>query len=92
MSNDGRIGLTPVPSDADLVTFLQTTIESDQGALRAYLGELQATITDNTANGNPVEFTYGSLMNFLVSLSEPVRIHLLAAAMWELRETDTDAT
>lgn len=82
--DDGRIGLTPVPDDAEIVGFLQKTISHDRDHLEEILLDLSGTVFETQEKGQPKDFAYGKLMNYLASLPRPVRIHLCAAALWKL--------
>ena len=79
-------GLTPVPSDDELNQWLQDQIDESDKMLFVVLEDLQLSIEDKKQKGEPVNFSYGKLLNYLASeqFTEPDRIRLLAAALWEL--------
>ena len=84
------MGLTPVPSDDQLSEWLQQQIDENDEILYVVLGDLQLSIEDKKEKGEPVNFSYGKLLNYLASehFTEPDRIRLLAAALWELATSD----
>jgi translation initiation factor 2B subunit (eIF-2B alpha/beta/delta family) len=80
----GRIGLTPVPDDEELLRFLKKTISHDTDHLEEVMADLMGSVEETLSKEQPEEFVYAKLMNFLASLERPVRIHLCAAALWKL--------
>jgi hypothetical protein len=83
---DRRVGLTPVPDNANVEAFLQSVAEDHDQELFHVLVDMKATIEQTHEAGEPAIFAYGKLLNFLASdkLTDPDRLKLLAAALWEL--------
>lgn len=83
-------GLTPVPSDDELERWLQDQIDESDKMLYVVLEDLKSSIEDKRQNGEPINFSYGKLLNFLASeyFTEPDRIRLLATALWELAKDE----
>ena len=82
-----RGGLSPVPDDAQIDHWLQERINENDLALFDILQDLKLSIKEKEEAGQPINFAYGKLLNYLASeqyFSNPQRIRLLAAALWEL--------
>lgn len=87
-----HVGLVPVPSDGELVPFLQKMIDDDTASLDLHTAEVEDTIDDTVENqGQPIEFAYAKMLNFLANdemMSRLELVHLCAAALWKLHEDD----
>lgn len=85
-----RVGLVPVPDDANLEQFMQTQIDEHDELLYALLSQFQLTIEETIQSGQPFNFAYGKLINFINSdeIPEIDRIKLLSAAVWELAKRE----
>jgi hypothetical protein len=87
-----RVGnLTPIPTDANIAEYLTRVQESDDKELYEILVDMRNTIEETEEAGQPAIFAYGKLQEFLASpryMTEPLRIKLLAAAIWELTHND----
>lgn len=82
-----HIGLTPVPDDVKIETFLKDIIYKNREEMENFLKELIKTVDETEDSGQPNEFAYGKMMNYLAteeSVTQPWLINMLAAAMWEL--------
>lgn len=81
-----HVGLTPIPTDANVTEFLQQLWAEHNEQLSTIVGELQQTIAQTEDVGEPDIFAYGKLLNYLASseVTKPDLIRLLAAALWEL--------
>jgi hypothetical protein len=82
-----RIGLTPVPDDADVTKFLENVRSENSQEMEAFLAELKKTLQETENSGQPEVFAYGKMLNYLAteeSVTQPWLINILAAALWEL--------
>lgn len=81
-----RVGITPIPTDANVEHFLEGLRSDNQDSLDAVLSDMRKTIAQTEHVGEPVVFAYGKLLNYLASteVRKPDLIRLLAAAIWEL--------
>lgn len=86
MTDIPRVGVTPVPNDADIESFLSELCGENNDDLQTILADMKNTIIQTENAGQPCIYAYGKLLNFLASdaLSEPKMVRLLAAAIWEL--------
>lgn len=82
--NVRRIGLRPIPDDADIAKFLQQTIEEYQDKFDIQWTALEETLEQTIRNDEPPIFAVGKMLNYLASLEKPELIELLAGAMWGL--------
>lgn len=82
-----RIGLNPVPDDADVTKFLEQVYSENLKEMEAFLNELKKTIEETKNSGQPDVFAYGKMLNYLAteeSVTQPWLINVLATALWEL--------
>lgn len=81
-----RVGLTPIPTDANVDQFLEDLWREHSQELERLLGDMKRTIEQTEDDGEPAMFAYGKLLNYLASdeAKRPKLIRLLAAAIWEL--------
>lgn len=81
----GRVGLTPVPDDEELIQFLTGMIAADADLCDHHIIELRETIEETLKSEEPIEFAYARMINFLAEGIEVRELaHLCAAAMWRL--------
>lgn len=93
MNDIPRIGPKRVPDDAEIHKFLNDLILESKKILFERMGELSDTINETSESGQPPEFAYAKLLNYLQAQLSPNTIYLCAAAMWELqKKTETDGT
>jgi len=80
-----HVGLTPIPTDANVEEFLEELWLEHYEELATILSELQQTIAQTEDAGEPAIFAYGKLLNYLASseVMKPTLIRLLAASLWE---------
>lgn len=79
-----RVGLTPIPTDANVEYFLQELSGDNHEKLINVLEDLRRTLAQTQEAGEPTIFAYGKLLNFLAANKKPDMVRLLAAALWEL--------
>jgi hypothetical protein len=81
-----RVGLIPIPTDANIEFFLEDLRQDHKKLLDALLDDLAKTVEETAEGGQPPIFAYGKLMNYLSSheVKKPELIRLLAVALWEL--------
>lgn len=81
----GKIGLEPVPDDEEILEFIRKMIMRDLNSTKRHLQELSETIETTVEIGEPADFAYAKMLNFL---SEQIDlrdlIHLAASAMWSI--------
>ena len=87
MADIPRIGPRPVPDDANLSALLEDLIKENSMILVQKGAELIDAMNEFTANGEPHEFAYGRLLNYLNAQDHPALVYLCAAAMWNLYES-----
>jgi hypothetical protein len=77
------IGLVPVPGDKPLGEFIQELINRDTEFLNEKLGELLSTIKETREEGQPTNFAYAKMQNYLNKVATyPEIISLAAAGLW----------
>lgn len=82
-----HIGLNPVPNDENIEQFLQKIIQQNRTEMENFLKELVKTIDETEQSGQPNEFAYGKMLNYLAteeSVTQAWLINSFAAAIWEL--------
>lgn len=79
-----RVGLTPIPTDANVEYFLQQLSGDNHEKLINLLEDLRRTMAQTSEAGEPTIFAYGKLLNYLAAAKKPDMIRWLAAALWEL--------
>lgn len=83
MDNVRRIGLKPVPDDADIANFLHKTMEEYNEKFNDTKKELEDTLEQTIIEGEPPIFAFGKMLNYLATLEKPELIELLAGCMWK---------
>lgn len=91
MKKNSRVGLTPIPTDANIEYFLNDLYANHRKKLNEVLLDMAGTIERTEAVGEPAIFSYAKLLNYLSSeqVKKPELIRLLAAALWELEGDGT---
>lgn len=86
MSDDDGvvIPLRPQLSDDEIVGLLQSRMNDSVQRVEEALSDLQETIVDAVERGDSAIFAYGSLVQYLKTLSQPELEHLLAGALWKM--------
>lgn len=86
MSNIRRIGIRAIPDDADIAKFLESLIQEYNKKTIEKVKELNETIKETENSGQPAEFAFGKMLNYLATLEKPELIELLAGALWNAAE------
>lgn len=92
MGDIPRIGPRAVPDDANLKELLSDLIKENSMVLVGKGAELIGVIRDFENEGEPREFAYGKLLNYLQAQDKPELVYLCAAAMWNLYGYRNDGT
>jgi hypothetical protein len=87
-----RIGPRSIPDDANLKELLSDLIKENSLVLIQKGTELIGVIRDFEKEGEPREFAYGKLLNYLNAQDFPEVVYLCAAAMWNLYGYRNDGT
>lgn len=82
MNNVRRIGLKPVPDDADIAKFLAKTMEEYTQKTNATIKQLEETLEQTIQDEQPPIFAFGKMLNYLATLEKPELIELLAGSLW----------
>lgn len=80
-----RIGLRPIP-DGNIAEFLEQLIKDHCEQADDVVEELNETIKETEDSGQPSEFAFGKLLNYLATKSQPELIEICAGALWNLAE------
>jgi len=82
-----RVGLIPVPDDANVTEFLEKLRTENTEEMQRFLKELKDTVSETESSGQPEVFAYGKMLTYLAteeSVTQPWLINVLASALWEL--------
>jgi len=82
-----RVGLIPVPDDANVTEFLEKLRTENTEEMQRFLKELKDTVSETGSSGQPEVFAYGKMLTYLAteeSVTQPWLINVLASALWEL--------
>lgn len=82
-----RIGPRSIPDDANLKELLSELIKENSITLISKGAELIDAVSEFKERGEPEEFAYGKLLNYLQAQDKPELVYLCAAAMWNLYTT-----
>ncbi|HPE52983.1 MAG TPA: hypothetical protein PK852_02590 [Mesotoga prima] len=81
-----RIGLRPIPSDGKIAEFLDSLIIDHTEQADEIVNELKETLEETEEEGQPYQFAFGKLLNYLATKNQAELIELCAGAFWNLTE------
>lgn len=80
---DRRIGIDPVPDDADMIKWLLKKYQDADAELLEYLHEYQKVVQLEIDENEPPAFTYARLLNNLAKCDQPKLIRMLSAMIFK---------